>query len=348
MLRLAALLSLHSSSCSACHPSARRPSAPIRVAIVGLAHGHVKGFLHSFPNSTSAKLVAIVEPNTALAKQDADQYDLDASLFYTDEEAMLNKLHPDAVLGYSTIAQHRKVIEFLRENVSGSLQWSSLTIVAHDRFQEIVDLANSADSPLKGGFETVFIPQTKPSIVPLSLGYLEQLGMATTAATELPYAADVALPPAPKPLFTTEPERQTVRAALDAIRSLEKTTTLAGLSKPDVQAAIVGSIHARLIPIQGQLPGVEAVERERTGEIVAQVVKVTQENTIEIPRITVTPRDGAASGFIDFDLDTTRIRQGYVAQDILVNILGENHYERLRAGATRKLEARLEDYLVRT
>ena len=58
---------------------------PIRVAIVGLTHGHVKGFLHSLPNSTSAKLVAIVEPNAALAKQYADQYHLDQSLFYTDE-----------------------------------------------------------------------------------------------------------------------------------------------------------------------------------------------------------------------------------------------------------------------
>ena len=38
---------------------------PIRVAIVGLTHGHIKGFLHSLPDSTSAKLVAIVVSFTA-------------------------------------------------------------------------------------------------------------------------------------------------------------------------------------------------------------------------------------------------------------------------------------------
>ncbi len=105
---------------------------PIRVAIVGLTHGHVKGFLHSLPNSTSAKLVAIVEPNTALAKQYADQYHLDGSLFYTDEETMLNKLHPDAVLGYGTIAEHRKVIEIAANHGISSMVEKPLSTTVDD------------------------------------------------------------------------------------------------------------------------------------------------------------------------------------------------------------------------
>ena len=106
--------------------------SPIRVAIVGLTHGHVKGFLHSLPQSTSAKLVAIVEPNTALAKQYADQYKLDPSLFYTDEEAMLNKLHPDAVLGYGTIAEHRRVIEIAAKHGVSSMVEKPLTTTVAD------------------------------------------------------------------------------------------------------------------------------------------------------------------------------------------------------------------------
>ena len=103
---------------------------PVRVAIIGLTHGHVKGFLHSLPNSTSAKLVAIVEPNAALARQYADQYHLDQSLFYTDEETMLNKLHPDAVLGYGTIAEHRQVIEIAaRHGVSSMVEKPLATTV---------------------------------------------------------------------------------------------------------------------------------------------------------------------------------------------------------------------------
>jgi glucose-fructose oxidoreductase len=112
--RVAYLVSL----CAALLPVAARaadvpePSrAPIRVAIVGLVHGHVGGFLHALPRSTNAQLVAIVEPNTALANKYAAQYHLDGKLFYTDLETMLDREHPDAVLVYTTIADHRKVIE---------------------------------------------------------------------------------------------------------------------------------------------------------------------------------------------------------------------------------------------
>jgi len=84
---------------------------PIRVAIVGLVHGHVKGFLAALPGNQAATLVAIVEPQEALAKEYAAKYNLYAKLFYTDLEKMLAEQHPDAVLVYTTIADHRKVIE---------------------------------------------------------------------------------------------------------------------------------------------------------------------------------------------------------------------------------------------
>ncbi len=87
------------------------PGQPIRVAIVGLVHGHVKGFLNSLPKNTNASLVAIVEPDTALAQSYASHYHLDPKLFYTGIEPMIAQQHPDAVLVYTTIQDHRKVIE---------------------------------------------------------------------------------------------------------------------------------------------------------------------------------------------------------------------------------------------
>ncbi len=116
-------------------PSAAQTIAagtPIKVAIVGLTHGHIRGFLHNLPNSTSAKLVAIVEPDTALAKKYADQYHLDPSLFYSDEETMLNKEHPDAVLGYGTIAEHRKVIEIAAKHGVNSMVEKPLATTVED------------------------------------------------------------------------------------------------------------------------------------------------------------------------------------------------------------------------
>src|ERR1035438_8368978 len=64
---------------------------PIRVAIVGLVHGHVSGFLRALPGNQSATLVAVVEPQESLARDYASKYHLDSKLFYTDVERMLKE-----------------------------------------------------------------------------------------------------------------------------------------------------------------------------------------------------------------------------------------------------------------
>ena len=118
-------------SCLAATAQTAPVGTPIRVAIVGLTHGHVKGFLHSLPQSTSATLVAIVEPNEALARQYATQYHLDSVPIFADEDAMIGKVHPDAVLGYGTIAEHRRVIEIAaRHGISSMVEKPLTTTVA--------------------------------------------------------------------------------------------------------------------------------------------------------------------------------------------------------------------------
>ena len=90
---------------------AQTQNARVKVAIVGLVHGHVGGFLRALPDNGSAELVAIVEPDHALAQRYAERYHLAPTLFFSDTEAMLKERHPDAVLVYTTILDHRKVIE---------------------------------------------------------------------------------------------------------------------------------------------------------------------------------------------------------------------------------------------
>ena len=96
--------------CAAC-ASRALAQAPVRVVIVGLVHGHVQGFLPALAASNDAKLVAIVEPDKALSQQYAQRFHLDAALFRTDLDSTLKELHPDAVLVYTTILDHRRVIE---------------------------------------------------------------------------------------------------------------------------------------------------------------------------------------------------------------------------------------------
>ena len=112
--------------------SAHAAETPVRVAIVGLVHGHVKGFLHSLPGNSSARLVAIVEPDTALAAEYQRQYKLDAALFHTDLEEMLRTQKPDAVLVYTTIKDHRRVIEAAAKHGASSMVEKPLCTTMED------------------------------------------------------------------------------------------------------------------------------------------------------------------------------------------------------------------------
>jgi predicted dehydrogenase len=85
--------------------------APLRVAIVGLVHGHVGGFLEALPRHKDVELVGIAEPDSALAAQYAKQFSLPQSLFFTSTDKMIEARHPQAVLVYTSLAGHRKVIE---------------------------------------------------------------------------------------------------------------------------------------------------------------------------------------------------------------------------------------------
>ena len=107
-------------------------SKPVRVVIVGLVHGHVKGFLRDLPKSKDATLVAIVEPDKALAAMYEKQYKLDHSLFHTDLEETLSATHPDAVLVYTTILDHRKVIEAAARHGVSSMVEKPLSTTVED------------------------------------------------------------------------------------------------------------------------------------------------------------------------------------------------------------------------
>jgi glucose-fructose oxidoreductase len=115
-----------------CAPHPATAELRIRVALVGLVHGHAQGFLRSLPGSDVATLVAIVEPQQALAQAYAAKYHLDAKLFYIDIEKMLAEQHPDAVLVYTSIADHRKVIEIAARHGVSSMVEKPLSTTLED------------------------------------------------------------------------------------------------------------------------------------------------------------------------------------------------------------------------
>lgn len=84
---------------------------PLRVAIVGLVHGHVGGFIRAFPQHPNVQLVGISDPDAELRARYARQFGLAESLFFPSTEAMIAATHPQALLVYTSIGGHRKAIE---------------------------------------------------------------------------------------------------------------------------------------------------------------------------------------------------------------------------------------------
>lgn len=147
---------------------------PIRVAIVGLVHGHVKGFLAALPGNQSATLVAVVEPQEPLAKDYAAKYHLDPKLFYTDLEQMLVDQHPDAVLVYTTIAQHRSVIEIAARHGVSSMVEKPLSTTLEDALA-IRAIARERRVQVLVNYETTWYASNQEVIAQAAAGKLGEL-----------------------------------------------------------------------------------------------------------------------------------------------------------------------------
>jgi len=88
-----------------------QPTPPLRVAIVGLVHGHVHGFLQQNLHRTDIQIVGVSDPSQALFGRYAKQFSLDSKLYYAGLDDMLEKTHPQAVLAYTSTYDHRAVVE---------------------------------------------------------------------------------------------------------------------------------------------------------------------------------------------------------------------------------------------
>lgn len=105
---------------------------PIRVAIVGLAHGHVEGFLAALPSHSDVQLVGIAEADTGLAARYRSRFGLDETLFYKSEANMIERTHPQAILVYTSIAEHRPAIEIAAQYGVSVMVEKPLTISIED------------------------------------------------------------------------------------------------------------------------------------------------------------------------------------------------------------------------
>jgi glucose-fructose oxidoreductase len=105
---------------------------PVKVAIVGLEHGHVEGFLSQLPKHSDVQLVGIADADNALWQKYGSKYALPDTLFYKSEANMIERCRPDAVLVYTSIAEHRHAIEIAAQYGVSVMVEKPLTISLDD------------------------------------------------------------------------------------------------------------------------------------------------------------------------------------------------------------------------
>ncbi|KGD06880.1 DEAD/DEAH box helicase [Burkholderia pseudomallei] len=231
-----------------------------------------------------------------------------------------------------------------------------LNIVAHDRFQEIIDEANRGDSPIRLKQIILDAPSTddKKVSVQVESGVAARLGLTDTPIVQIgaPSAANGSSAiVVPTPVFTTEAEKQVARVVMDVIGKYEVkrdlVPTSSALLKPEVQKEILAEVAERLKPLQGNLLADvdESAPALDLFVVVAKTTEIVVQQTIDIPRIAVVPTGEVTTGFRPFTLDVSQLRMQPGEREIVIHNLHTNEQNTLAAEVGLK-EQRPEDYIV--
>ncbi len=222
-----------------------------------------------------------------------------------------------------------------------------LNIVAHDRFQEIVDEANNPNSPIR--LKTLVLDEAdfarKTVTVVSAPTILGSLGLQTAQSADGAASAG----PAPTPAFSDPDEMRVARLAYDAFRKLarepDKVPSVSYLSRPDVQEQIVREVRSQYQPAQMELEGV-AKPAPDMAAVIAATAKLMADRTIDIPRITVMPKGEVKAGFKAFTLDLSGMRYPAPSEELWAKHLRTDQVDVIGLSQGNLLELRLEDYVV--
>ncbi|MFZ1551174.1 MAG: DEAD/DEAH box helicase family protein [Anaerolineae bacterium] len=221
-----------------------------------------------------------------------------------------------------------------------------LNIVAHDRFQEIIDEANRPGSALHVQVVELDPEQLRQrTVTVVSQSQLAtKLGLQPeqlTASTQIPEST-------PPPVFGNPEEQKVAQIAYAVIRKLEsQPQSVPGVSylqRPEIQAQVVREVANQYRPAQLALEGI--TPPPDIAAVVARTSDLVIQQTIDIPRILVVPQGEVRSGFAPFTLALDALRYPPVSEELWIQHLGTNQLEILAVGKGGVQEARLEDTVV--
>lgn len=220
----------------------------------------------------------------------------------------------------------------------------TLTVIAHDRFDAVIQQAKAIDSIVKVKQLTIGhggdVPETESTIIDVRPTYDTLLtgrqSGASDGVQQEPFVLDSAA------------SRQAAGMALDFIRQKyeRQLSCAADLRTPAVHQRIVEDVRRALEPAQQTFDGIPpVVDLDR---VVSAVTQSLVENLIEIPEIVVLPSREVTFWFEEFDLvNLGHVRFQPVSETILIRNLRLETQRELARDVTGVRESQIENYIIR-
>jgi type III restriction enzyme len=234
-----------------------------------------------------------------------------------------------------------------------------LNIIAHDKFQEVIDEAGKGDSPIRmrvlelspdtgngNGLKSISVQPMANVVTGTLTPGTSQLASNTLQTDTTQYGTA-----APTVVLRTSEERKIAQVAMDVIAEISReklqglsvVPSSASLTHEAIQQQITQRVQERMVPKQGELL---TTEPQPVGQIVKQTVAAFVEHTIDIPRISVVPKGPVKSGYRTFKLDVSKMN--FQPQDMALIGQGLKTGKQVMYGQSSSvLEDRFENYIVR-
>ncbi len=200
---------------------------------------------------------------------------------------------------------------------TGSDKVDKLTIVAHDKFQEIIDEANKPDSiiRLENIIQIEAYDLNLPKEVITSLSNIEQKLQEEERRIE-----EIAQPEEREKAQINLEVQKTIISVLPELSSSVKSAH--ELTKSEIKHVALEKIREKILHVpQRSLFAAEMINDAE--KIYDQIASEFACNIIEIPRITIQQSGDVRSGFHDFDLETQNLNYQPVSEQILIKKLRE-------------------------
>jgi len=217
-----------------------------------------------------------------------------------------------------------------------------LNIVAHDRFQEIIDEANNPQNPLRLQQVILDAPSDTEKTESVTVGSNLD-GLINGKTGGMVYQS---LDNSPS-VFNCVAETKVAQFAIAELNKLQHNPGTVATSKAllnaEVQIAITQAVTEHLSAGQQSLFDVE--NPLDVADIVAKTTALLVSHTIDIPRVVVVPKGEVSYGYKPFTLNLSGLNLQPSERDIVIHSLQTNEQE-LMAAQVGLIEAKPENYIV--